>query len=421
MHPKNLAVKNLLHTMVVVLFLCANAVQSSNALAGQPRRRSPAPTTSVAVTPTTRPAEVRREIRVFGLKHALAIVVAAVVDEVIDGEVRCVPQSEGNSLVVAAPPKLFHEIMDLIALLDQPRQEEERETVFIQLEYAEADELAEMLREILSDESIQLRVWGHTNSIVVCGSGAGIDRALSLIEKLDRNVVSSGQAGEIIEIFPLATKPDVELEGALELVLGDRGLFYVDTARNTVVVKADIRGAQRAQQIIEALDVPERKAAVTSASTQYRVRLVWLVNGLPREEFMPPPDDLKEVVDELAKISVTGLVLASQSVITASSQEFTMESTPMIVGTYRLRFEGRFLPGAEDPGSRQLSVRIEVDSEHTTSTTGGVGGSRTSTRTVPVCKLESTIAAPVGHSVVLGVTSMGQMTSVFVLQILPAD
>jgi len=389
---KNNALTNVVIAMAVTLSLFAAGGQPPSALAG----------------PATRPAEPST-IRVYVLKYAQAENVARMVSATIGDEAKCAAERAGNRLVVSAPPAVFDKIDQLILQLDQSQKEEQRETIVIQLQHASANDLARMLQDTLSDANIQLRAWDRTNCIVVNGSKAGIERVKSLIKELDREAVSAGQAEEVITIYPLVTKPDNGVEGALGLVLGDRGRFSVDTVRNTVIVKADAQGTRRAQQIIKALDVPEQKAVATQASTQYRVRLVWLVSGLKREGALPPPADLKEVVDELAKISITDLSLVDQTVITATGEEFKVESAPELIGyPPRLRFEGRFLAEAKDASSRQLSVRIEVDSRETSSQTG------------PGCRLESTIAAPVGHSVVLGVTSMRNMASVFVLQLLPA-
>ena len=138
----------------------------------------------------------------------------------------------------------------------------------------------------------------------------------------------------------------------------------------------------------------------------------------PRRAASIPPADLKDVVDELAKISVTDLKLAAQTVVQSSGREFRIEATPRLDNPCELTVTGEALDEAAPQPRMRLSLEaLEYEEWHLR--TGRDASRRMQTR--DLCTLETTVSAPPGHAVVLGVTPTQEMTSVFVLQILPEE
>jgi hypothetical protein len=137
-----------------------------------------------------------------------------------------------------------------------------------------------------------------------------------------------------------------------------------------------------------------------------RVRIVWFVGLEPGvKEDAPPPPDLGDVIEELSAIGVTNLHLGAQTIVQAiTNEEFEVaaETDPIWGGPNRLEFSGEL--GDTVGTARRLTVDLKIeDSEQ-----GEV-----------VCRLTTSLVAPIGHAVVLGVAPMVQRrSSVLVLQIM---
>jgi hypothetical protein len=168
-----------------------------------------------------------------------------------------------------------------------------------------------------------------------------------------------------------------------------------------VIAKADRPTLETAAELLARLEVVRGEAA----PAEMQVRVVWLVSGLAREDTPKPPEDLKEVVAELAKVGFNDPRLAAQAVIrTTAGAQFQSSGTAKLNFPCRLRIEGTVLAS---PGERTgLQISLEATEE-------------TAKGSTPVCRLETHITAPPGHAVVLGVTPTYTMTSAFVVQLLP--
>jgi len=328
-----------------------------------------------------------------------------------DTQIGCTADTRTNCLVVSAPDSAFKQIEQLLEQLDQPEQGKPKTQIF-NLTYANADDLADMLEDTLPDSRIRIRAWQQANCIVVTADPAGLELVKSLISELDCSAVDVTKEKESIGIFPLDKTPDDELEDALDLAMGDNGKCAIDTTRNHVIVRGNATAMENAKQVISAFEWNE-DTAPPPATVQQRVRLVWLTSEAKRLGLALPPADLKDVVDELAKLSITDLGLVSQNMVNTAGQEFTIESSPNLTSSLKLLMHGKFLGAPDSSETRQLSLSLEaIDPKLIPQPRG----SRSNT----LCKFESTISAPIGHSIVLGITSIESMTSVFVLQLLPA-
>jgi hypothetical protein len=124
-----------------------------------------------------------------------------------------------------------------------------------------------------------------------------------------------------------------------------------------------------------------------------------------------PPPDLKEIVAELARIGVKDPHLVAQTVVnTVAGTEFRAEGSAKLEEPCNLVISGTVSP--KDSDSAILNVSIQANAL-------AVGRGGGPPRSNPVCRLNTQITAPFGHTVVLGLTPTETMTSVFVVQVKP--
>src|SRR5262249_8783406 len=147
---------------------------------------------------------------------------------------------------------------------------------------------------------------------------------------------------------------------------------------------------------------------------ELRVRVVWLVSGLAREDAVPPPD-LGDVLAELTKLGIDKPRLAAQTLVNAlPGQSFKVDGSAKLEGTCRLAIAG--VRGEKKaPPSMHLDVKATREGEPQK---GFAGGRRSEEQ---ICSLSTHITTPLGHAVVLGVTPTDGLTSVFVVQVLRKD
>jgi hypothetical protein len=284
----------------------------------------------------------------------------------------------------------------------------------ISLRYSRAADAEKLLQQVLSPRTargsipLNIGVDERKNAIVVVApkpKGAEIRAILERIDTPGPGLLTGTQPTTLephLKTFHLRSiEPDKALEDALHLVFGSGGNFVLDRQRKLVVATADASTLTAAEALLANLE-----AKSVQPANDVQLRLVWLVNGLPRENAPSVPDDLKEVLPGLAKMGIDKPRLAAQTLVS-----FMPDSTFEASGVAQLdtvcQFSVRgFYNDKKDGSALQITV------------TGSTMRGNTS---VNICKLETSITAPPGHLVVLGMTPTDTMTSVFVVQVLRPD
>jgi hypothetical protein len=277
------------------------------------------------------------------------------------------------------------------------------------LKMTRAADIARVLSQVFGEKpAADMRIVSDdaTNTVLVAGAPDDLKTVEVLIQKLEDTLLAQGdsQAVTRFHIIPLKhTRVDEKLEKTLKLILSGPNIrFALDPQRNQVVVVANEATIQKVQQLLRGLDEPP----TISGPARLQVRVVWLATGHPSKDAPKPPPDLKEVTAELAKVGVEDLRLVSQSIInTTANAEFQMSGTARLDTSVSLRISGM----VRDRPGEVPDLQIMIDA-----TQVGVGASAPPR----LCHLDTTINAPPGHSVVLGVTPSGNLNSVFVVQVL---
>ncbi|HEV3079429.1 MAG TPA: secretin N-terminal domain-containing protein [Gemmataceae bacterium] len=301
-------------------------------------------------------------------------------------------------------------ISGFLAADDKPQQPTKGEAAktgdefsVIPLQKMSALEAAKIAQELLgTGSSKQMRVIAdnRTNSLLVSGSVQDQVQVNRLIEILDVDGKKQQQRNVAVVELQNAV-PDKGFEEALQLLMDTSGGgFALDPRRHAVVVQGDEQAIKTARELIARLDQPQEKPR----SQEMQVRVVWLASGLSRKDTPPPPRDLQEVVSELTKIGVGDLRLVSQSLVNATEGNgFTMNGLAMLDESCSLSINGSVLSRASEMPVLDITIIARQPAERA--------------KTM-LCQLDTRIAAPLGHSVVLGVTPTEKSTSVFIVQLL---
>lgn len=291
----------------------------------------------------------------------------------------------------------------------------------VPVRYASAQELQPLLQQILGRTHPEgakalMHVDMRTNSLILSARTADeLAPVKQILRTLDTKAMQHDGTEQSVRSYPLRSRePSSTLQEALQMTVTPAGgKFVIDHARHMLLVSGNERAAQAAEAVIRALDEP----VANRPAAEFQLRVVWLATGVEGKEVQPVPDDLKEVVNELASIGVKQPRLVSQSLLNArAGAPFQMRGTPTLGEPVDLSIQGTI--GAITPAGPDLQIMINARQPAVTGrTTTASGTVAQSTSMRSLCELGTQIVAPTGHFVVLGVTPTHAMTWVFVVQV----
>ncbi len=288
------------------------------------------------------------------------------------------------------------------------------------LKNAEAKDVSQTIRQLHEGQrppsAYQIAVDQRTNSIIISAQSAMIAEIEELITALDK--AAGQEQDQQVKIFQLLyNQVSPPLLNMLSTVADNQTRLSADERINAIIAA----GPTPSLQIIEALVLRLEEMASANMKLagqtpqEMQLRLVWLAAGLADSSADDPPQDLRNVLSELEKIGVTGLKLITQTVVkTIDGQQFSVSGSAQLDEPCRLNISGSimqdrpsFASSPDAVAQRSLKLQISAFGE-------GNPNSR-------LCQLETTIHAPPGQSVVLGVTPINSKPTVFVVQMmLPA-
>lgn len=297
------------------------------------------------------------------------------------------------------------------------------------LKNAEAREANMLLQNLVQRGNAQVQIVAdqRTNTLIVSGPAAIHERIANLVRTID--VPGSAKREErIVRVFRLRFARAQDLvkiiaptfaapEGRPPTVS-----LAADPATNSLLVMSNPDDEKQITALIEQLD---RQAEATATSPGRRVRILWLVSGM---ELPPPPPDLKDVIEELDGLGIQNLRLVTQNIIqTVPGQEFSTTSVAPGFSLCRLKIEGTVTEKEGETPHLKISVsaagRMPPKPQPAPDPTAPAVPTPPSPPMPSMSELASlmtTVVAPPGHKVVLGVAPIEQYTSVFVIQILPS-
>lgn len=323
-----------------------------------------------------------------------------------------------------AQPVIRQEGQPVVSQKRQPvvvKQEKQPEplkprVMLFPLKFANAGDVVQLTGALFEAGRINVAVDERTNSLIVRASDPDVFSAIEdLLKALDR--VPDKDQPEI-KIFSLRSRQEPSQLNALlgTVVSGSSTAFSIDPVRNLVIAKGDRESLASLEAVLMRLDEADSEEA---AGGQILVRVVWLVSGLEKQK--ATPEDLKEVIDELADIGVTDLSLAAQTVVSTVSSTagttFQAEGRATLNAPTELQIEGHV--AGRKGENFVVEISIMAEQEIPLPEEAARFGGRGSPRSKNLCRMHTTITAPPRHAVVLGVTPIESMNSVFVIQLLP--
>ncbi len=296
--------------------------------------------------------------------------------------------------------------------------EQPRQLAIITLKNARADEVASAVRQVFSEgrgPDAQVVAETRTNAVIVNAAPEVIDEIKKLISSLDD--LPADEPERHVKIFQLLhIAPSPSLLKMLMTAVDNQTRLSVDDQRKVVVAAGSPASLEVIEAMLKRLDESAPSASERAKTTprEMQIRLVWLVGDLDDSKSTEPPSDLDKVLRELEKVGVVNLKMAAQIVVNAmDGQQFRASGSASVMGPCRLDMSGAV--GITHSGqwgspsrSDQPTLQLEI------SATGSEGRGAST-----LCQLDTSISAPLGQSVVLGVTPIQSKPSVFVVQMIP--
>jgi len=290
------------------------------------------------------------------------------------------------------------------------------------LKYAKAEEVAKTISKAAPGRPPILAVPDYrTNAVIITTAAERFKVVEELVKLLDAPARDTA-SGHNVQVVILKNARASELAKMLQPMVPD-AIFAADSLSNTLVFSASDSTKMIVEQLVQRLD-QERPGAEPPQGR--KVRVVWLVSGL---DLPAPPPDMKDVTEELATMGVEGLGLGAQSIVqTVSSGKFSVQCSPVAFSRCRLEMKGTLEEDRNGPPRVELTLSamglLQPPPPVVPQPTPAAGPLPPqpvlpSPGPNQLASISTTLMAPPGHKVVLGVSPIEKYTSVFVIQVLP--
>jgi hypothetical protein len=178
----------------------------------------------------------------------------------------------------------------------------------------------------------------------------------------------------------------------------------VDKRINAILIYASEDQLQLARTLIQSLDVP--KPEPKPSLTPIDVRLIWLAEG--DAGAAKPADDLKGVVEELHRLGLNDVRQVAQTMVKSqlNGRKFHVSCSPLLEGKpTQLTTEGMIM----DMKDLTMQIHISVSRSDKPGTAGD-----------KLVGIDLNTVTEENQYLVLGVAPIGKITSIFVIQVIPA-
>ena len=302
-----------------------------------------------------------------------------------------------------------------------------RQTIVLQLKSVFAGDASVTLKAIFPDDSIVIVPEEHSNSLIVSASPEEVSTIKEVLSKIeDAAAKPRKDRSRVMRVFPL--KHTILNDGNLgELLMSSFGnsnsQFAFDTRHNVVIATGDEQTLGEVQALLQLLDQPTKP---TPQPGSFDVRVVWLVAGLQDDDAPEPTGDLVPIALELEKLGISDLRVVSQ-IITNNAlpeQPFRISGTAALdEQSCHLSVLGSIIKSVAPSRDRpSLEINITAGGPFIAGSGGlggglGGGGGGGGHSSSLLANIEATVLTPNGQFVVLGVSPIGKLTSVFAVQV----
>jgi|GEM_PF-4234755 len=290
--------------------------------------------------------------------------------------------------------------------------------------HAPAEYIGLTLRNVL--RTVRITPDDRTNSLIVVGTRQELDTAKQLLASIDVRVDEERmnlpeETGKQVRSYGVQhTQVDQEFLRTLSNLLRTTDYeksslqLALDQRQNQVIASGELAYLNALGALVTMLDQPVDTTIDTSTPGELSVRLLWLVGGNTGTS-RSVPADVDQVVEELTRYGVEDLKLGAQAMIRVSADDdFSTTFSSSLTTRWTHEVSGRVLTTADG------ALRLDID-------VGAIGDAvpRQGEQPGPIGKqvieFKTTIHTSAGHFVVLSMSPVGDMDSVYVLQINGTD
>jgi len=356
------------------------------------------------------PDDEQKLLTAYALRHADGQTVLTILSQVFaDADATITLDPKTNRVLVHATRSWHSAMEELIKTLDVPPDAGEKKEEMITLEvyslkHVDGQTVVAMVSQVFPDAVLTFDP--ASSRLIAYALASDQERLKGLIQRIDVLPEHDEQV-KVINLIHAEAAPMAQ--AVSEILDTEEVRIAVDTRTNSLIAV----GPESTLSVIEALllrlDEPEpRKSEET-----FRVRIVWFAEGSPDDEAAKLDNDLLAVQAELSRIGVGPFHSMGQVVVnTAPGGEFQIgcpaalgdEPADLKINGF-LNFERRERP--------LLAIKITA----TRRGFRGGGGATGFPGDERLVELQTDIAAPLGHCVVLGVTPVSEKTLAFAVQV----
>jgi type II secretory pathway component GspD/PulD (secretin) len=271
------------------------------------------------------------------------------------------------------------------------------------LQYADPQTVLSVLQRTITsgDKVSKASADLQSRSVIVMATREIHEHVIELLRGLDVPFAQKESAAQV-KVFSLKYADPGQAARAISTIVPEGARFAVDDRTRSIIATGLPEALKVAEALLFKLD---REAAEehTQPSTSYEMQIAWLVDD---DKAIPPADDLKDVVAELSRLGIKARQIGKMSVQT-SEGNFHITSSPTFQektadftasGTLTKQHDGN------------LSLQIAIKTER------GFPG-----QPQGLNEFETQIIVPQQKQyVVLATAPVGNITSVFVVQVTAA-
>jgi len=360
------------------------------------------------------PDDEQKLLIVYALRHADGQTVLTTLSQIFaDADATITLDANTNRVLVHATRSWHSAMEELIKTLDVPPVAGEKKEKMITLEvysikHVDGQTLVSIALQVFPEAVLTFEP--ASKRLIAYALASDQERLKEFIKRIDVLPEHEEQV-KVINLIHAEAAPMAQ--AVSEILDTEEVRIAVDTRTNSLMAV----GPESTLSVIEALllrlDAPEpRKSEET-----FRVRIVWFAEGSPDDEAAKLDNDLLAVQAELSRIGVGPFHSMGQVMVnTAPGGEFQI-GCPAALGDEPADLK---INGALDLERRERPLlTIEITAMRRgfrggAGATGFPGNER-------LVELQTDIAAPLGHCVVLGVTPVQEKTLAFAVQVRSED
>jgi hypothetical protein len=296
----------------------------------------------------------------------------------------------------------------LLTAIPAAAQEEgpAKKSQVIQLKYANAADVAEVLKEAFGDKRLLgIAVDDHKNSVFVSGSPLDVASAAKLIQVIDVAGVPH-QSLDFYVVRLRGVEPDKNLQEALRLLSPNPGMgrFVIDPGRKLLIVQGTPQYRKAVEMMVMQL---EAEAAPHGADGKgLQVRVLWIVGGkFTKGESAVPAGAFGDIGEDLKLLGLNPMRVAAHTLVQVTpGTPFEVSGGAVLDGPCTVKVTGKVTSPHDGTVGLDVSAAVVLGGEGTTIPTR-------------LCDLRTELRVPVGKLVMVGATPVHGEPTAFAIQV----